>query len=925
MVIKRIENGEFYNEVIFGEYEIGQIYLSNKYASISIHKAPSPIVIDIDESKIVKTLPYQSSFTCISNDDQVILIHSENRLNYHRLPDLTRLLSLEAREIPELIVFANKNTRIFTLSRGIKQVTFYNLIIEKRNYQTLPILQDTDIFDMKLTSDESMLLICSLQCLYVINAKSDKCELLYKLKPNLPNLSDLANFKYDESAYSVISTPTPTPSFASSTASQIGTVSIGKRILNRNIFNGFGSALNNQIIYATYYTYLFCWDALTGALLRIFQSTPSANRIIKSYSSSLNNSIVSLLDDGHFIYWNLSNINKNINFEDMVLYSNPVANCCLPKLSFKSSNNSMLAISYSTASPDAKLHSLKDKFSVKTVLSAYYNEQIDNPLSAQIESVHLDEAGRFCLIILNLEEFQGKRLPEDANFIKKVATLVTLNEDALIIEKFSYIVQKNSRFEIQAEFLTKNVDEVYLVLQITSCLNDFDPFCSSYDWTDFETVVKLYGPIIPRTDELVPVKLPLFDEFKLFGELINNKLCITKKNFIYAALTYECHKTFDKDDPLEIVGKRFDTHLNIYELFENKKEKMPVQLFDLNEFLAIEDMFYKNTLFSLEAMFNGNLLLIYSKNGAAANGVEKYEYDYDNFKFKRNFQTPKAGLVYDAKENEIKKHFKTFLNISSDVTKLKIGENDCLLDSLWNIYSLETGNILYKIDKDNILGLDYKWTRFLLNGRYLLATNKLNNKLIILRCYDSKVVGSLWLHDKVTSVNIGECDRTIVIGTKHGFILCLKFLIDLENTEAIEQYIKFFRFHDTLSTNASDSNGSFTYLSLTNFSSTNDNNDKLSKKFFKDSSDEKFGSNSKFTSLNYDIQKMLNSAYEHKRLKSRESSSRTRSASVLSMQMSTSGQNIFDDQHSGILKSNLTNLTLGIKYAQLNSKACCIQ
>ena len=48
---------------------------------------------------------------------------------------------------------------------------------------------------------------------------------------------------------------------------------------------------------------------------------------------------------------------------------------------------------------------------------------------------------------------------------------------------------------------------------------------------------------------------------------------------------------------------------------ENKKEKMPVQLFDLNEFLTIEDMFYKNILLDIQVMSDGNLLLIYSKNG----------------------------------------------------------------------------------------------------------------------------------------------------------------------------------------------------------------------------------------------------------------------------------------------------------------------
>ena len=245
---------------------------------------------------------------------------------------------------------------------------------------------------------------------------------------------------------------------------------------------------------------------------------------------------------------------------------------------------------------------------------------------------------------------------------------------------------------------------------------------------------------------------------------------------------------------------------------------------------------------------------------------------------------------------------------------------------------------MYRVDKDNIYGLDYKWTRFILNGRYLLATNKLNNKLYVLRCYDSKIVASLWLHDKVTSVSVGELDRTIVVGTNHGYLQCLKLLIDLENVEANEKYLKFFRFHTLENTSLesiknTESTGSFTYLSLTNFSSTNENqvSEHLNKKHLnKESIDDKFGNTSKFASLNYDIQRMLNSAYEHKRLKSRESSSRARSASILSMQMKMSApetQNVFEDQHSGILKTNLTNLTLGLKYANTNttSKACCIQ
>lgn len=915
LIIKRIETGDFYNEVKFNYCEIGQVLLSNKYAAIVVRKAPSPILIDLDSAKIVKVLPYQASFTCISPDEQMMLVYSEDKLNYHKLPELNRVMCMDSREIPELAVFGKSNSKVFTLSRRTKQVTYYNVMLEKRHYKQTPIMQDTDIYDMKLSHDESLLLICSLYCLYVINARHDTCDLLYRFKPVIPSLSE---FKFDDgsSTCSVLTTPTSTaPSLAYSKA--------GKP---KNQFNGFGITTNNKIIFATYYTYLFCWDVSTGKLLRVFQSTLSANRIIKSYSSNQSDSLVSLLDDGNLICWNLMNADKNIDFEDMALYGNPVIDCLLPKVDFNAKNNSNMALSYSKGSPDAKLHNLKDKFSIKSVVCSYYDEKIDNPLSAKIDSIQVDESGRFCFLVIDMDEFYGKRIPEDLGFIKKVGSLIDLNNETIIMEKFSYIVRKNSRFQIQAKFLTKAPGEIYLLLQITSCINDFDPYLENeLDWAEFETNVKFFGPIKYKRDDVESERLVLFDEFKLFGELLNRKVCVTNKTFIYCALTHECHKMTDSNDSNDIKAKRYDTHLNLYELFENKKENTPVQLFDLNEFLNSDECSHKNILIDIQTIYDGKLLVVYSKDGATLakdvhNTSNKYEYDYSRYEFIRDIKTPKGAILYDPKDNVVLKRFSTIFTPETNVCKLVMSDNNYILDDTWSIYDVTNAKVLYCLAKYSDI-YSYKWTRFLLNGRYLITTNKDQNKLYVIRCYDSKIVTSLWLHDKVSCLTVGEADRTIVVGTVHGYILPFKLLIDLEAIEATETYLKYFRFHkfvdhlnnSELNTTLTESNLNATYSAQ---SATMDSR-------LTDGENE-----DRFNSLSYDLKRMLNSAYEHKRLKSRESNTRSRSSSVVSMQMTSNPQNLFENQHSGIIKNNLTNLATGIKYAQINessSRACCIQ
>ena len=236
---------------------------------------------------------------------------------------------------------------------------------------------------------------------------------------------------------------------AFSTGSQISRSSshIENKIKTQNIFTGFGFSLNNRVAFVTYYTYLVCYEARTGSLLRVFQSTVSANRIVKSYKSRLSDILVSVLDTGKLVCWNLASVElKGVKFSEFKVYNEPVKDCLIPNRKHNTSAEPDFFISYSSQSPDANMHDLTAACAVSGIVRAITNGD-DNPLACRINSIVLDENGHFCFVICDVEEFIGKQLPEEKDFIKRLCTLIDLTQGThSIIQQFSFIIKKNSRF-----------------------------------------------------------------------------------------------------------------------------------------------------------------------------------------------------------------------------------------------------------------------------------------------------------------------------------------------------------------------------------------------------------------------------------------------------------------------------------------------
>lgn len=911
LIIKRIENGELYGIVNFEMCDIGHVHVSLNYFTITLKKGPSPLVIDLKESKLLKTLPYHTCFCCISPDDKVLIIHSENLLYYYSLPSLERIIQMEAREIPEKVVFCKNNSKLFVLSKDTKQITYYSLIIEKKHQTVGQILQDRDIIDMKVSFDESYLLVCSLYCIYVLDLKSRDNQLLFKLKMGtIENYVSLdkneANLKGTNNSNEMYR-PASSSNFSSNSDHEQRNKTI------KNYFTGFGCTINNKIIYATVYTYLVCYNAETGQIIRVFQSTLSANRIMKSYSSRISDALLSLLDDGKIILWNLKSIEfKDMKFEDMRMYNDAVVDCIGPAHGIGDNKQIGYAISYSNSSPDAKIHNLREGCIVQSILKCYDEEGLDNPLTTSIRSITIDDFGRFGFIIYDIEDFQGKRLPDDKDFLKKACSLIDLSSDNhRVIEKFSYIIRKNSRFEIQSKFINKKSDsgsqEVYLLIKIINCINDFDPFAEkSLDWTDFETTIKLFGPIYTQS-----VTLELYDEFKMHGECLDDGFCVTD-DFYFTSLMHECNKLFDKQNPNIVKAKRYDLRMNLYELFECKKKSLKIQLFSLNEFLNYEEFSPKNILIDIRAIYNSNYLIIYSKEGPVsvynknipdvnAQPSNKYDYDYERFRFERNIFTEKGAVIYDPRKNEVVKRFSTIFAKNTNVESLIISKGVYVIDNLWNLYDLNTGLVLYNIKINQSIQFNYQFTKFLFSGRYFLTTSYENSKIYVVRCYDAKIVATLRINDPINTIKTGESDRTIMVGTVNGHVICSKFLIDLEYDDAIENYVGYCR--NYIKTTKTDSTR---LLNLRAKQITNLN------EIVKDN-------------LNNDLKRVVHSAHAHRQLKSRESQFSSYSTNNLYKQKTFNLlNNLNNDFHIGVAKNNLTKLSTGIKNSSVSTRACIL-
>ena len=848
MVIWRLESGAVHGVVAFERSHVSTIIMSDDYAAILLRKSSSPLLVSLSQARLLKEFSYQANFCCFSPDGSVLMVHAENNIYYHDISSLQLQISVPSVEVPLKIEFGKNNRFFFVLSKDTRQVFRVDLKLERRSHLTRDVIQDHNIKDIRLS--QSMLLVCSSFCIYVIDCET--LELTQKLNVNDLNLQHLAN---------------------------LGSNFTCNR-MSQNEFTGFG--LTGFTVFATLYTNLVCFDlSASGSVTRVFQSGVDAIRIISSLLDSDGENFASLLEDGHILIWNLKCLEMStIKFEEMKVSREAIEECALPQVAFDSSCNSGLGLSRALNSSDILVHSLRDGFNTEFSLMSHYEKSSDEPLTVRALLCRMDSRGLFAFILSEVEQFAGKKLPEEKDFTKRVCSILNLkNDGASLIDQISFIARGNSRFEIEAEFLEKSDGNVFLLLKITSCINDFDPFYQdSFDWTEFETTLKVIGPLSVHSAQLLA-------DHSFVGQGLSKGICVIG-NRVFASLNQECHKLYDKANPSQIKAKRFQLKLNLLNLFAEGRNF--VQSFGIEEFLPdnlIEKSY--NMMIDIRSFQTDKLLIIYSKS--ARNGDEGqesfFEYDYQRFEFIRSIQSEKGALIYDPLNNKVLNIFPSILSKRSNIEILVVSREGMALDSEWSLYDINRGVLLRVFDKSSSLNLSL--AKFILQDRYVVAPTRDMKSLLVLRTRDSLTVSSFIVDQDISCVTIGEQDRTILIGTRTGEVIALKLLIDLEHYEATKTNLSPYR------------------IRLSKKSQIKRN------RSFKDS-------------LKNDLKLVVNSEQYHRRLLKRETSSY---ASI-----SSQNKNIFeamnnDQAHNGVIKRNICDLSKGTK-SQLEgniSKACQIQ
>ena len=348
-----------------------------------------------------------------------------------RPPRLERLLAIAYADIPECVLYAKQNTHLYILSKTTKQITFVSCTLDKRIYRAAHILQDPHTFGMTLSTDESLLVVASLHNVYVLDTHTDDKSVLFS----------------------------------------VSCVALATRLLNDNDFSqtdshlqqqqqqqytGFGATLDSRVVYVTLGAYMVCLEARRGDVLRVFQSTVSANRIVRSVASRTSNAVVSLLDDARLLVWNLESASlRSVKFEESRVYDVAVAGCVIPN----GAPHPSYFISYSTPTETAA-----------AALASYSSSACDSPpatpstttttttstnaTAATSSAARLHDLGDMCSVssllrAVCLDDELADELADDAiarngNNTLLVCIYVIVNQSNPLICIFNLIISVNS-------------------------------------------------------------------------------------------------------------------------------------------------------------------------------------------------------------------------------------------------------------------------------------------------------------------------------------------------------------------------------------------------------------------------------------------------------------------------------------------------
>ena len=172
-----------------------------------------------------------------------------------------------------------------------------------------------------------------------------------------------------------------------------------------------------------------------------------------------------MLDNGRLLVWNLeflAELKSNTPVDLFGAHKGNTIECRLPSVAYNSHRNNHVAFSLGTNPSNGRasnllMHNLRNNACATRILDDSTQSQSLGGLldgAAAVSLLAVDSGCRYCFIVGEIDEFAGKQLPSETDFVKKICCLLDVSDvrrrrHHRMLETFSYIVRKGSRFEIQ--------------------------------------------------------------------------------------------------------------------------------------------------------------------------------------------------------------------------------------------------------------------------------------------------------------------------------------------------------------------------------------------------------------------------------------------------------------------------------------------
>lgn len=670
----RSDCGELHGEVIYGQGRVSDIEVSNKFITFCVEKGIGPYIIDVERKSVVHRFSYHAHAVAVSPDESFLAFNSEKNILLYNMPLMERKCVAEVTDIPQDIIFIDNKPKciVFTKSKIVESLEFD---VMSRKFTCKFIFSDLELKECVLSNTHKYILCRASKCLHLIYTDDNKLLRKFNQLPEDTIVEQSSNF------------------------------------------TGAGFTPDDKYIVATRYTFLAVWDTMTGDPLRVLHS--SVSPILRVYTSSAVNKVVTLLADNSFQVWNLDNIDSDILHSNNIFPGNVFG--------VEMSTVSGKIVAFEGRVPEAKVLSLRNG-KVTDILQHSHNTD------DKVRNVVLSPNGRFAVT-------RGQRAEDmtEGSTVWRV-----LREDVV----WDLEASRRTHYSGNNRYVSFTKDSEHAVF--ISLVN-----YSRYDWSDntyslsvvqAETGIARTVPFPPCTEFVSPPCIVLSGSANYF-----------------TAIVQLCKKTLDPNTKKE-RSRHYEVQLMMQDISESGDEVTLLKIQNI-----VEDIEEDCQFLDVKTNSKNNLVLLYAK------GVDQYVFDMEKGLIRPSY-VHKGLVLYDFKNSTILKHIPEFLLPSSDINSLVISRNQLvIMDQNRNVFSVVNPRSSTPIDKQFGIGTP----RFVLDGRFIVGLTPNFREVIVVRACDGVVKGHMFVHGCATCVSVGADDRTVVVGCEDGRVLILTVILEL--------------------------------------------------------------------------------------------------------------------------------------------------